>query len=67
MIRDTHLQVSSLRHRDESGKRRSGKISRFHTSSIENGRVYKIQKTMGKENSRVRIGCIAFTAEASNL
>ena len=36
------------RHRDESGKRRSGKISRYHTSSIVNGAVYKIPIVTGK-------------------
>ena len=37
-----------------------------YTSRIENGEVYKIPDLIG-ENSRVRIGRIAFTAEASNL
>ena len=40
-------------------------VSRNHTSSIENGRVYKIPKLTGKRSSRVRMGRIAFTAEAS--
>ena len=39
----------------------------YISSSIVNGGVYKIQKFNWKENSRVRIGRIAFTAEASNL
>ena len=40
-ISNAHLQVSLLRHRDESGKRKSGKISRYHTSRIENARCTK--------------------------
>ena len=48
-LRNSHLQESLLRHSDESGKRRGGKISRYHTSSIENGRCAKSQHQLERD------------------
>ena len=67
ILRDSHLQVCLLRHHDRRHSEEARATYWDITSNIENGRVYKIPKFYWKEDSRVRIGRIAFTTEASNL
>ena len=60
-VRDSHLQVCLLRH---NARRHNDEARATYWDVMESVQNPKIN---WKESSRVRIGGIAFTAEASNL
>ena len=66
IIRDSHLQVYFETMIDVTAKKREQRIGILYFQYWERGSVQNPQINW-KENSRVRIGRIAFTAEASNL